>query len=279
MKKTLMTMGLSVFICINPLVADALKNSLTNMLKTKDTSGMVNLDGISINGKKKAQTSVNSFVKSRPENTVIATVKGYKIRKKEADIFLKKVTKGKVSDFDRLPKEQRKVVIKELVKIHTLKNVKSRPDTAIVATVNGVNIMKKEADNFLKRVTSGRAKDFDRLDDKQRYVLIEDLAKPIVLKEAADENLTNEEKNAIFKQLWLSKQRESIDVTNEEMLALYEAKKAKALVANPNAEIPAYISLGKALKNEIIEKKIMKKLMNNVQIDINYDTNTSSIIN
>lgn len=275
MKKSLIAIGLSIFVLTSPVVADALKNSLTNLLNEKDSTGMVNLDGISINGKARPQTSRNNFVKSRSPDAIIATVKGYEIRKKEADAFLKKVTKGKVNDFDRLPEEQQKVVIQELVKAHTSKNIRSRPDTAIVATVDSTKITKKEADNFLSAVSGGRVKDFDRLDTKQREVLINDLARPIVIRDVADANLTDKEKDAALKQLWLRKQKANIEVTNEEMLALYEAKKAKALAENPNAEIPAYISLGEVLKNEIFEKKIMSTLMKDVKIEVNYDTNTS----
>ena len=278
MKKSLIAIGLSIFVLTSPIVADALKSSLTNLLNEEDSTGMVNLDGISINGKAKPQASHNNFVKSRSPDTIIATVKGSEIRKKEADAFLKKVTKGKVNDFDRLPEEQQKVLIQELAKEHTFKNVKSRQDTAIVATVNGIDITKKEADNFLNAVSAGRAKDFDRLDIKQREVLINDLARPIVIGDVADANLTDKEKDAALKQLWLRKQRANIEVTNEETLALYEAKKTKALATNSNVEIPAYISLGDALKNEIFEKKVMGKLMKDVKIEVNYDTNTSDKI-
>ncbi len=279
MKKTLKVIGLTACIAVSPITADALKNSLTSILNENDTPGMVNLDGISISGKTKPQTRQNTLAQSRPPNTIISTQKGYKIRKSEADAFLKNVTKGKVDDFDRLPKKQQKLVIKELVKIHTLKNVKSRPDTAVVATVNGIAITKKEADDFLKTVSSGRVKNFDTLDNKQRKILIGDLARPIIIADIADKNLTAEEKDAALKQLWIRKQRANIDVSNEEMLALYETKKEKTLAANPNAEIPPYISIGDVLKNEIFEKKMMERLMKDANIEINYETVTPLDVN
>ena len=268
-------MGLSLFVLDNPLAADALKNSLTNILNDKNSVGMVNLDNLSINGKPKPTT----HFKKRSPNTIISTVKGYKIRKKEADAFLNKVTKGKVKDYDRLPKKQRKMVIKELVKIHTLKNKKSRPSTAVIATVNGVKIIKKEADSFLKKMTSGKVKDFDMLDKKQRKLLITDLARPIVLKSEVDMNLTAEERDGILRQVWLEKQKSTIDVTNDEMLTLYEEKKAQSLAVNPNAVIPAYLTIGKQLKSEVIEKKITQKLMKDVKIEINFGDHSSKDLN
>jgi len=275
MKKTILAMGLSLFVLDNPLAADALKNSLTNILNDKNSVGMVNLDNLSINGKPKPTT----HFKKRSPNTIISTVKGYKIRKKEADAFLNKVTKGKVKDYDRLPKKQRKMVIKELVKIHTLKNKKSRPSTAVIATVNGVKIIKKEADSFLKKMTSGKVKDFDMLDKKQRKLLITDLARPIVLKSEVDMNLTAEERDGILRQVWLEKQKSTIDVTNDEMLTLYEEKKAQSLAVNPNAVIPAYLTIGKQLKSEVIEKKITQKLMKDVKIEINFGDHSSKDLN
>ena len=104
-------------------------------------------------------------------------------------------------------------------------------------------------------------------------VLIQDLARPIILREAVESNVTEVEKEAIFKQMWLEKQRATIEVSNDEMLALYEAKKEKALAANPQAKIPPYISLGDNLKNEILEQKLMANLMKDVNITVNYETN------
>ena len=45
-------------------------------------------------------------------------------------------------------------------------------------------IYKKDANTLLKKVTAGKIKDFDRLAKKQQALLIQDLAKPIVLREA-----------------------------------------------------------------------------------------------
>ena len=52
--------------------------------------------------------------KSRSSKAVVAIVNGTKIIKKDADTYLSKRTKGKVSDFDLLPKEQRLALIKEI---------------------------------------------------------------------------------------------------------------------------------------------------------------------
>jgi len=86
----------------------------------------------------------------------------------------------------------------------------------------------------------------------------------------------DEEKDEIFKQLWLEKEKSTMKVLPEEMLALYENKKAQILTQNPQAKIPSYISLGTRLKNEILEQKIMANITKDMNITIYYDSNTSS---
>ena len=93
MKKYMAAIAISVGLCGGVASADALKNSLTQMLHEKDRMpGMVDLSRLD---QPKARPPV-----SRPPQTVIATVNGYKIRKKEADAYLKSRTNGKVADFD-----------------------------------------------------------------------------------------------------------------------------------------------------------------------------------
>ena len=108
MKKILTLLGLSSVMMLSSASADELKNSLTNIMNTPDNSGMVDLSNINLNGKKPV------LPKSRSSKTVIATVNGQKIIKKDADTYLKERTQGKVTDFDRLPNEQRKRLIQEL---------------------------------------------------------------------------------------------------------------------------------------------------------------------
>lgn len=107
MTKIFMLLGLSLGLVISSASADDLKNSLTNMLNTKETSGMVDLGNINLDAK-----PVKKNVRS--DKTVIATVNGHKIIKKEADNYLKQRTQGKITNFDHLPPEQRSRLIQEL---------------------------------------------------------------------------------------------------------------------------------------------------------------------
>lgn len=112
MKKIFILLGITLGLLQSSVSADALKNNLTNMLNEKeDSPSMVNLGGINLNGQPK---STHQSIKTRPATTVVATVNGHKIVKKEADAYLKKRTKGKVTNFDQLPPEQRSRLIQEL---------------------------------------------------------------------------------------------------------------------------------------------------------------------
>jgi hypothetical protein len=107
MKKFLFAVGLSAGLMVQSSSADGLKNVLSKKLHAQDdVPGMVNLDAL--NNPQPVKP------KSRSSKTVVAVVNGHKIIKKEADSYLAKRTKGKISDFDLLPKKQRLALIKEL---------------------------------------------------------------------------------------------------------------------------------------------------------------------
>lgn len=247
------------------------------MMSENDSTGMVNLNGININGRHNTIAQKRVAKKTRPGSAIIGHYEDNKpVYKKEADKYVKKVTKGKITDIDFLPREQRLLILKDLQNIYKAKHFKSRKPTAVIATVNGENIYKKDADAYLKKVTSGKVKDFDRLDEKQRLVLVNDLARPLVVNQNISADITQMEKDEIFKQMWLEKQRKTIVVSSDEMLTLYEYKKQQTLAANPQAIIPQYMSIGQQLKNEIIENKIMKTVTKNMNITVFYDDNSTS---
>lgn len=107
MRKIAVAAGITLGMFVSTLSADHLKDRLTDMVHEKDTTpGMIDLSRL---GQPQAVP-----IKSRPSNTVIAVVNGHKIRKKQADDYLKSRTKGKVTDFDTLPKAQRLRLVKEI---------------------------------------------------------------------------------------------------------------------------------------------------------------------
>ncbi len=112
MKKIFVLLCTVTGLFVTQASADGLKNSLTNMMKKKETTpAMVDLSTLSVNGKPRG---AQAPVKTRSSKAVVAIVNGHKIIKKDADAYLAKRTNGQVKNFDLLPKKQRIRLIKEM---------------------------------------------------------------------------------------------------------------------------------------------------------------------
>jgi len=200
MRKTFMLLGVSLGLVINTAYADDLKNSLTNMLNTNETSGMVDLGNLNLDAKPVKK-------KSRSDKTVIATVNGQKILKGEADSYLKQRTQGKVTNFDGLPPEQR-----------------SR--------------------------------------------LIQELALPVIVLDAAKKELSEEEKQAVYTRAWMQKEARNINITDEQALAVYNQLKQQAEDNNATGSIPPFESIKDKLKIQMIEKTLVERLTKDAKITV-----------
>jgi len=110
MKKILLTACVTLGLASLSANADALKNSLMPTTSNAEKP-MVNLDNLNVGAR---PGPVATPRKSRSGKAVIGTVDGHKIYKQRADEFLKMATKGKISDFDRLPKKQRAEIVNNL---------------------------------------------------------------------------------------------------------------------------------------------------------------------
>lgn len=111
LKKFFIFMSLSVALLSSMLFADGLKNSLNSMMHTDDSTQMVNLSHLNLDAKPKV---AKRTPKHRSSKAVVATINKHKMRKKEADAYLTQRTKGKIRNFDLLPKPQQKRLIYEL---------------------------------------------------------------------------------------------------------------------------------------------------------------------
>ena len=108
MKRLGIVASVAVFLTAHFAEADALKQSLNGLLHQKETTpAMVNIDALGMKAK--------TFERSRSPKAVVAIADGMKIRKRTLDGFLRRRTKGKVTDFDRLPPKQKKVLVQEYI--------------------------------------------------------------------------------------------------------------------------------------------------------------------
>ncbi|BAF72751.1 hypothetical protein [Sulfurovum sp. NBC37-1] len=201
MKKIIVAAGISLGILAVPLWADHLKDSLSRMVHEKDTTpGMVDLSRL--------DQPMAGPVKSRPSNAVIATVNGHKIRKKEADAYIKSRTKGKITDFDTLPKEQQLRLVKEL-------------------------------------------------------------SLPILMASQAKKELSEREKEGAYVGAWMRKEAAKVTVSDAEVQAMYDQLKQKAMERNAtNNIIPPFDSIKNKMKSQMTEKKIMDSLMKDVKVEV-----------
>ncbi len=206
MKKYLVVLSLSLGLFVNSVFADALKNSLTNMLNEKDTSpSMVNLSNLDINGKPRPVQQ--QLPKTRSSKAVVATVNGHKVLKKEADAHLKKRTQGKISNFDHLPK-------------------------------------------------------------KQRLRIIQEMSLPILAFSSAKKELSSKEKEAILSRVWMQKEASKIKITDEQVKAVYDQLKQGSEENNEIQKIPAFESIKDKMKLQMIDKQMVRNLMKNVEIKV-----------
>jgi len=202
MNRILMVLGISFGLFANSVSADGLTNNLNNMLNKKETTPMVDLSNLNVNAK-----PVQPKVKTRSSKAVVATVNGHKIIKKDADTYLKNRTKGKVKNFDLLPK-------------------------------------------------------------KQRVRLLQEMSISTLASDAAKKELSEQEKSAITTRVWMQKEALETKVTDEQAKEIYDQMVQRAKDANSTKAIPSFDSIKDRMKMQIVEKQIVGKLMKGVDIKI-----------
>jgi len=204
MKKFLALSCISVSLVSTSLSADALKNSLTNIMKTDDSTQMVDLSNISLNAKPRPVKKVR---KNRSANAVIGMVNKHKVLKKDADAYLVQRTKGKITNSDSIP-------------------------------------------------------------PKQRKMLIQELALPLLAMDAAKNELTPLEKETVFNRTWMQKEARQMQIKDDEVRVIYDQLKEKSIDNNDTRTIPAFEAIKNRLKMQMVEKSIMGKLMKDVNITV-----------
>ena len=146
--------------------------------------------------------------------------------------------------------------------------VKTRSSKAVVATVNGHKIIKKDADAYLKKRTNGKVKNFDILPKKQQLRLLQEMSISTLAGDAAKKELSHQEKLAITTRIWMQKEALASKVTDEQAKEIYDQMEQRAKEANSTKAIPSFDSIKDRMKMQIVEKQIMAKLMRGVKLKI-----------
>ncbi|HEY9189705.1 MAG TPA: hypothetical protein VIM88_02435 [Sulfurovum sp.] len=145
---------------------------------------------------------------------------------------------------------------------------KTRSSQAVIATVNGHNIIKKEADGYLKQRTQGKVTDFDHLPPEQRSRLVNELALPVVVADAAKKELTEEEKQVAYTRAWMQREARKIIISDEQAEEVYTQLKQQAQENNATQKIPPFESIKDKLKMQLIEKTLVDRVTKDVEIKV-----------
>ncbi len=204
MKKFIVLASISMGLLMNSVSADALKNSLTNIMKTDDSTQMVDLSNLNLNAKPKP---VKRVQKSRSPQTVIGTVNNHKIIKKDADAYLVQRTQGKITNYDAIPVKQQKMLLQEI-------------------------------------------------------------GLPYMAYDAAQKELTALEKETVLNRAWMQKEARNIEVKDDEVRVVYNQLKQQSIDSNSTQTIPEFEAIKDKLRMQMIEKKMMTKLMKDIKIKV-----------
>jgi hypothetical protein len=142
----------------------------------------------------------------------------------------------------------------------------SRPGTATVATVDGVPILKKDADKFLALASKGRAVDIDLLPKKQRDALIKGMAASVLIENKAKKAIPEEIKNKLAAQYWAKQEMMKVKVSDKEVKDFYEKNK-KVFKGKDGKQLP-FEKVEKFVKMQVMQKKFNDSLMKNAKIVI-----------
>jgi len=204
MKKTMVLVGLTATFLVSTVTADGLKNSLTNIMHEKEQSPVVDLGEINLNAKPKHVKKVH---KTRSSKSVIATINGHKIIKKDVDEYLSKRTQGKITNFDAIPRQQQKR-------------------------------------------------------------LIDEVALPVLISDAAEKELSAEEKQSVFSSMWMRKEASTVAVSDAQVMDAYNQLKKEALDRNVTRPLPEFNLIKERLRMQVIERSIVKKLVDDAKIEV-----------
>lgn len=141
---------------------------------------------------------------------------------------------------------------------------KSRPGSAVIATVDGHPVHKKQADEFLKMATKGKISDYDLLPKNQQSELVKSLASAVLIEARSKKEVSAEEKNKLAAQYWVGQKMKQIPVSDEEAKKFYEKNK-KAFKGKDGKQL-GYDKVENYVKMTVKQQKFSKELLKNAKV-------------
>lgn len=135
------------------------------------------------------------------------------------------------------------------------------------ATVNGMKISVKEANNALKVLTKGKMT-WNKLPKEGKKQLIDMMAPSKLIALASKKQLSSKEKKAAISGYWMQKKLSKIKISDSEAKKAYDKMKKAAKKAKSKTDIPSFDKIKKSLKMQLAQEKVVSKLMKNAKIKL-----------
>jgi len=142
----------------------------------------------------------------------------------------------------------------------------SRPGSTVIGTVDGHEIYKKNADEFLKMATKGKVSDFDLLPKQQQSEVVKSLALPVLVEERASKEVPSDIKKKLVAQHWAGQEMKKTTVSEDEIKKFYEENK-KVFKDKSGKELE-YDKVKNYISMTIKQQKFSKELMKNAKIEV-----------
>ncbi len=142
----------------------------------------------------------------------------------------------------------------------------SRPADAVIATVDGAPIVKKDADKFLALASKGQAMDIDQLPAKQKEALIQGLAASKLIEMKSQKEVPEDIKNKLAARYWAEQEIMKIKVDEKEAKAFYE--KNKSAFKDKEGKELSFEKVAKYVEMQLKQKKFNDALMKNAKVVI-----------
>jgi len=160
----------------------------------------------------------------------------------------------------------KKIITTSLVALALLSTSALAKD-AVIGTVDGINIMKSEADKFLKAIApdAKSAKVFDKLDKKQKDAIVKNLAPGVLIKTKAQKEITTEEKEQLVANYWMQKKMADIKVSDADAKKIYTEN--KKMYVKDKKQL-TFDQVKEFIKLQLKQKKLVDQVMAKAKVVI-----------
>ncbi|KIM07140.1 MAG: hypothetical protein KU28_07115 [Sulfurovum sp. PC08-66] len=138
-------------------------------------------------------------------------------------------------------------------------------EDTVIGTVDGINIMKSEANKFLKVITpkGQETKAFDKLEKKQQEAIVKNLAPGVLIKTKAQKEVSQEEKEQLVANYWMQKNMADIKVTDKEVKDIYD--KNKKLYVKDKKQL-TFDEVKEFIKMQFKQQKLVANVMKTAKV-------------